>query len=164
MAWSEDVKELAYELDPECWESYSGKAKAFKQGIDRRRSAALKEANRRLAERNWIEPEYVDMNLAVESYPGELETLRKLAVLAANPPRLVKPELATPLTNAERDDLLTLRKRFEDMCERYEKKATECAKANYKVIGLRAQVNILTDNLDTVTREIDKLVARVKPE
>ena len=38
---AEAVKQRAYALDPECWVSYSGKDKAFKQAMDKRRTTAL---------------------------------------------------------------------------------------------------------------------------
>ena len=38
------VKALAHTLDPECWVSYSGKPKQFKQAMDIRRNAALAKA------------------------------------------------------------------------------------------------------------------------
>lgn len=38
------VKQIAYKIDPECWVSYSGKARAFKQQMDVRRTAALDKA------------------------------------------------------------------------------------------------------------------------
>ncbi len=37
----QDVKERAHRIDPECWISYSGKPKEFKQQMDARRLAAL---------------------------------------------------------------------------------------------------------------------------
>lgn len=42
--YSQEVKTRAYELDPECWVSYSGKPKAFKQYMDARREESLKRA------------------------------------------------------------------------------------------------------------------------
>ena len=44
-----DVKQLAYTLDPECWVSYSGKPRAFKQVIEQRRVAALAKARNQLS-------------------------------------------------------------------------------------------------------------------
>lgn len=44
--WSDAVKARAYVLDPECWVSYSGKPKHFKQVMDLRRTAALKNAKK----------------------------------------------------------------------------------------------------------------------
>lgn len=38
------VKEYAYTLDPECWKSYCGKTKQFKQLMERRRNASLEKA------------------------------------------------------------------------------------------------------------------------
>lgn len=43
------VKALAYTIDPECWVSYSGKPKPFKVAMDIRRTAALNEADARIA-------------------------------------------------------------------------------------------------------------------
>jgi hypothetical protein len=41
-------KQRAYQIDPECWQSYSGKPKDFKQRIDKRRNAALKQAEKEI--------------------------------------------------------------------------------------------------------------------
>lgn len=38
----------AYEIDPECWISYSGQPKKFKQAIDIRRTAAIAQAKKEL--------------------------------------------------------------------------------------------------------------------
>jgi len=46
--WRQLVKERAYELDPECWVSYSGKPRVFKQQIEVRRKAALEKAEKAL--------------------------------------------------------------------------------------------------------------------
>lgn len=48
MAYRQEVKELAYTLDPECWLSYSGKPRAIKRVMDARRTKSLQEAERRL--------------------------------------------------------------------------------------------------------------------
>lgn len=47
---SQEVKDLAYTLDPECWVSYSGKAKRVKQQMEHRRQVCLAEADKRLRE------------------------------------------------------------------------------------------------------------------
>ncbi|WP_186214549.1 hypothetical protein [Burkholderia gladioli] len=47
--WPQEVKELAYKLDPECWVSYSGRPRKFKAYMDSRRTASLEEAERRIA-------------------------------------------------------------------------------------------------------------------
>jgi hypothetical protein len=39
--WPQRVKEMAYSLDPECWISYSGKPKRFKQYMEGRRLSSL---------------------------------------------------------------------------------------------------------------------------
>lgn len=44
MPYSQEAKELAHRIDPDCWVSYSGKDKKFKQSMDARRSAALRAA------------------------------------------------------------------------------------------------------------------------
>ena len=44
MPFEQDVKELAYTLDPACWVSYSGKPRYFKAAMDDRRSATLRQA------------------------------------------------------------------------------------------------------------------------
>lgn len=44
-----EVKLLAYTLDPECWVSYSGKPREFKQMIERRRVDALAKARAQLS-------------------------------------------------------------------------------------------------------------------
>jgi len=40
------IKDRAYEIDPECWISYSGKEKKFKQLMDKRRNEALLKARK----------------------------------------------------------------------------------------------------------------------
>lgn len=40
-----EVMARAYQIDPECWISYSGKDKKFKQAVERRRTAAIARAN-----------------------------------------------------------------------------------------------------------------------
>lgn len=40
----QEVKEIAYRLDPECWKSYSGKERAFKQRMEGRRTRSLSKA------------------------------------------------------------------------------------------------------------------------
>lgn len=42
----ERIKKRAYELDPECWISYSGKDRTFKRYMDKRRTEALKSATK----------------------------------------------------------------------------------------------------------------------
>jgi len=44
MAYDQDVKELAYTIDPPCWVSYSGKPRYFKAAMDERRHRALQQA------------------------------------------------------------------------------------------------------------------------
>ena len=44
MPFEQDVKELAYTLDPPCWASYSGKPRYFKAAMDDRRNASLRTA------------------------------------------------------------------------------------------------------------------------
>lgn len=44
MPYSQDVKELAYTIDPVAFVSYSGKPRNFKAAMDFRRDAALREA------------------------------------------------------------------------------------------------------------------------
>lgn len=46
MPIDQDVKEVAYKLDPGCWVSYSGKPRPFKQEMDLRRSASLAHAQK----------------------------------------------------------------------------------------------------------------------
>ena len=48
-----EVKEIAYSLDPKCWESYSGKTKQEKRAIDRHRRQSLL-----LATKQWREKFY----------------------------------------------------------------------------------------------------------
>jgi hypothetical protein len=43
--FSQEVKELAYSLDPHCWVRYSGKLKSFKQEMEVRRLASLSQAS-----------------------------------------------------------------------------------------------------------------------
>jgi hypothetical protein len=40
------IKKRAYELDPECWISYSGKPRSFKRYMDQRRTEALRSAEK----------------------------------------------------------------------------------------------------------------------
>ena len=44
--YREEVKRVAYTIDPGCWESYSGQPKEVKRSIDHCRSAALDKAAR----------------------------------------------------------------------------------------------------------------------
>ncbi|WP_439357904.1 hypothetical protein [Bradyrhizobium sp. DASA03007] len=44
MPYEQDVKELAYTIDPPCWVSYSGKGRFFKAAMEDRRNKALKQA------------------------------------------------------------------------------------------------------------------------
>ena len=44
------IMQAAYKIDPECWISYSGKEKKFKQAMDRRRTAAIAEATKATAD------------------------------------------------------------------------------------------------------------------
>lgn len=46
--WPEEVKELAYQLDPECWISYRGKPRDFKRSMEVRRKASLERAREEL--------------------------------------------------------------------------------------------------------------------
>ena len=41
---SVDMKAIARRIDPDCWVSYSGKTRQFKQSMDKRRSAAMAKA------------------------------------------------------------------------------------------------------------------------
>lgn len=41
MPEAQDVKEMAYTIDPACWISYSGKPRAFKAAMDARRTASI---------------------------------------------------------------------------------------------------------------------------
>ena len=43
--YSDEVKQAAYKLDPECWVSYSGKPKKFKSYMETRRVASLNKAS-----------------------------------------------------------------------------------------------------------------------
>jgi hypothetical protein len=45
MPWPSNIKNLAYKLDPECWQSYSGKSKAYKQAMEARRIKSLQLAD-----------------------------------------------------------------------------------------------------------------------
>lgn len=47
--WAPEVKELAYTLDPACWESYSGKSSLVKRAMDKRRLHSLELAQGKLA-------------------------------------------------------------------------------------------------------------------
>lgn len=59
--YSMEVKEEARRLDPECWVSYSGKPKSFKQYIDGRRSASLRQAQENIGE---VESEFDNARFA----------------------------------------------------------------------------------------------------
>jgi hypothetical protein len=72
MPYDEAVKQRAYELDPECWESYIGKPKEFKRAMDARRTAALRKA-RRIAK---IE----EANLCTSCVPSMKPTLDNAAL------------------------------------------------------------------------------------
>lgn len=44
--FSSEIKEIAYQLDAECWVSYSGKPKKFKQAMEARRIKSLEQAEK----------------------------------------------------------------------------------------------------------------------
>lgn len=44
--WPDYVKRIAYVMDPECWVSYTGKPREFKQRMELRRQASLTRAAR----------------------------------------------------------------------------------------------------------------------
>ena len=46
MPYKQEVKDIAYKLDPECWVSYSGKPKEVKREMDWRRVDCLETASR----------------------------------------------------------------------------------------------------------------------
>jgi hypothetical protein len=48
MHYSPEVKARAYELDPECWESYSGKPIKFKRSMEVRRVSSLLKADKEI--------------------------------------------------------------------------------------------------------------------
>jgi hypothetical protein len=61
MTTRDDVKQLAYNLNPEAWVSYSGKTPKEKRWIDHLRTQALEEAAQRLGFTSYLEaPEYVE--------------------------------------------------------------------------------------------------------
>jgi hypothetical protein len=72
--FEQDVKELAYTIDPPCWVSYSGKGRNFKAAMDWRRNKALADAQgqidqvkeRRMARRVSQFMEMADHNFMVE--------------------------------------------------------------------------------------------------
>lgn len=74
MPYEQDVKELAYTIDPPCWVSYSGKGRNFKAAMDWRREKCLREAQeqidrvkeRRMAHRVGSFMEMADHNFMVE--------------------------------------------------------------------------------------------------
>ncbi len=45
MGYPQEVKDIAYRLDPECWVSYSGATKQVKQHMESRRTASLARAS-----------------------------------------------------------------------------------------------------------------------
>lgn len=49
MPHSAQVKRLAYSIDQDCWQSYSGKSPDFKRNVDNRRNAALALATAHIA-------------------------------------------------------------------------------------------------------------------
>lgn len=44
----DEVRELAYQLDSECWKSYSGKSKQVKRCVEARRKKALEQAQKNI--------------------------------------------------------------------------------------------------------------------
>jgi hypothetical protein len=61
METRDDVKRLAYTLNPEAWVSYSGKTPKEKRWIDHLRTEALEEAARQLGFTSYLAaPEYVE--------------------------------------------------------------------------------------------------------
>lgn len=55
MSYSNEVKELAYKIDPECWVSYSGQPVGYKRAMDKRRVFSLDIAEHTLRERAKIQ-------------------------------------------------------------------------------------------------------------
>jgi len=51
MSYSEEVKQLAYKMDEECWVSYSGQPAGYKRAMDKRRVFSLDIASHILRER-----------------------------------------------------------------------------------------------------------------
>jgi transcription elongation GreA/GreB family factor len=74
---SQDVKELAYELDPLCWKSYSRKPKVFKQAMEARRVQSLREASQRLAK---DAPRYRTLEERLADIERRLEALERAAL------------------------------------------------------------------------------------
>lgn len=66
------VKELAYSLDPECWISYSGKPKEFKQRMEIRRATSMHKASEAIYE--------ADVRHEREERIAALEPKAKLAI------------------------------------------------------------------------------------
>jgi hypothetical protein len=48
--YAEEVKQLAYTIDPTCWVSYSGKPRNYKAVMDSRRTASLDKAQKQIDE------------------------------------------------------------------------------------------------------------------
>lgn len=54
MSYSEEVKQLAYKLDEECWVSYTGKKPDHKRAMDKRRSLSLESAEHYIRDRELM--------------------------------------------------------------------------------------------------------------
>lgn len=81
MAYEQDVKDLAYTLDPPCWVSYSGKGRNFKAAMDYRRNASLRKAQDtmdRIRERRGPQASIEDRIEALEAQIVELKRERRL--------------------------------------------------------------------------------------
>lgn len=61
MGYRQEVKDIAYKLDPECWESYSGKPRAIKRAMDTRRTRALQEAERMYVPTETVQDEIAEL-------------------------------------------------------------------------------------------------------
>jgi len=53
MPYPPHVKAIAYEIDPACWKSYSGKPVEIKRALDVRRTAALRQAEATAVLTDW---------------------------------------------------------------------------------------------------------------
>jgi len=54
MKYRPEIKKLAYELNPTCWASYSGRTKQFKQEMDKQRTQSLDQATTQFFNENPI--------------------------------------------------------------------------------------------------------------
>lgn len=114
MPFPQPVKELAYQLDPGCWEPYSGRSRFIKRLIECRRNAALKTALETLIappepimpqpERHALLKISMMLHFAASKKPFSPEAVRTSAAYTRHVKRLLSDGLIERPSRQERRD------------------------------------------------------------